>query len=166
MKPRPLTCPACGSTMAEEDICGLKIDICRGGCAGIWFDRGELENVDEKCERDGIVLLDIEKNPDIQVDYEKIRICPTCKPEVKMRKHFWSVKAEVELDECDKCGGIWLDDGELEKIRSLYENEAEKISDTQRYFASLSNDLIDRAEQERRKTAPWYDKLAFVIFGI
>jgi len=166
MKQRNLICPACGNTLTEEDIDGLKVDICRGGCAGIWFDRGELENVDEKNERKGLVLLDIEKNPATAVDYGKTRTCPTCNPQVEMRKHFWSVKAEVELDECDRCGGIWMDGGELAKIRSLYEDEGEKLVDAQRYFTSLSYDLIDKAEQERRKTAPWFDKLAFAIFGI
>ncbi len=166
MRPRNLTCPACGNTLTEEDICGLKVDICRGGCAGLWFDRGELEKVDESCERTGIVLLSTEKNPNIKVDYEKTRVCPTCQPEVKMRKHFWSVKAQVELDECDKCGGIWLDEGELKKIRSLYSSEAEKIADAREYFRKFSQELIDRAEKERQEKAPWYEKLVYAIFGM
>lgn len=29
-----------------------------------------------------------------------------------MMKHFFSVKKEVELNECESCAGIWLDTGE------------------------------------------------------
>lgn len=83
-----------------------------------------------------------------------------------MRKHFWCVKGEVELDECDTCGGIWLDDKELEKIRSLYENSAEKMADAEKYFKKLSVCLWEDMEKEKRNNAPWYDKLAYAIFGI
>lgn len=165
MKPRNLTCPACGNTLTEEDVCGLKVDICKNGCAGIWFDRNELERVDEKCERYGLALLNIPKNPEVKVNPSKVRICPTCE-RVKMRKHYWSVKKEVELDECDKCGGIWLDEGELEKIRSSFKNEEEKNAAAEAYFKQFSHELLNRVEKENRKKAAWYDKLAFAIFGM
>ena len=160
-----LICPACEHELTEITFNGLTVDICQNGCGGIWFYRKELENVDEKHEQDGLILFGIEKNPAIQLDQKKIRFCPRCK-DVKLRKHFWSVKAQVEIDECDKCNGLWLDDGELEKIRNLYENEAEKIADQSKYFKQLSYDLIDQTQEIQREQSAWYDKLAYTIFGV
>lgn len=39
------------------------------------------------------------------------RKCPVCVEALNVILH-----DEVEIDVCDKCGGIWLDKGELEKI--------------------------------------------------
>lgn len=37
--------------------------------------------------------------------------CPVCKVELLL-----SVREDVEIDCCPKCGGIWLDGGELLRI--------------------------------------------------
>ena len=34
----------------EEDFGGVKVQVCRDGCKGIWFDWGELAKLDEKNE--------------------------------------------------------------------------------------------------------------------
>jgi Zn-finger nucleic acid-binding protein len=38
----------------------LVVDVCDGGCGGIWFDAGELRRVDEAHEPVDRSLLDIE----------------------------------------------------------------------------------------------------------
>lgn len=40
------------------------------------------------------------------------RPCPRC-PGIHMSRHFFSVKRQVEIDDCPSCGGVWLDAGEL-----------------------------------------------------
>jgi acetyl-CoA carboxylase beta subunit len=42
-----MRCPKCGQLMAEQELEGVKIDVC-GLCEGIYFDRGELEALVEK----------------------------------------------------------------------------------------------------------------------
>jgi hypothetical protein len=38
-----MTCPACGhAALTPVDVSGLTVDVCQGGCAGIWFDPKEL----------------------------------------------------------------------------------------------------------------------------
>ena len=37
--------------------------------------------------------------------------CPKCGEEIKTVRY-----GKIEIDRCFGCGGIWLDDGELEKI--------------------------------------------------
>ena len=51
-----------------------------------------------------------------------------------MMRHFYSFKKQVEVDECGGCGGFWLDHGELEKVRNLYDSPEEQEEDTQRFL--------------------------------
>jgi hypothetical protein len=39
-----LRCPKCGHEMEEKDLVSIKVDICTV-CEGIFFDRGELEEL-------------------------------------------------------------------------------------------------------------------------
>lgn len=39
-----MCCPKCGHEMAEKDLSGVLVDIC-GRCEGIFFDRGEIEEL-------------------------------------------------------------------------------------------------------------------------
>jgi len=94
----------------------LTVDVCEGGCGGIWFDAFELQHVDDPEEYVGETMLHISKDPKIQVDFTRKRACPRCEG-VKLMKHFFSAKRRVEVDECPNCGGYWLDAGELAQIR-------------------------------------------------
>jgi len=40
-----------------------------------------------------------------------MKLCPICGIELRPR-----VVYEVEVDTCPKCGGVWLDGGELQKL--------------------------------------------------
>ncbi len=120
-----MICPACGNDLTVKTVGDLEVDVCQNGCGGIWFDLLELKKVDEPHESAGEVLLDIPRKPGIQVDFEAKRKCPRCENMVLMR-HFYSVKRQIEIDECPNCGGIWLDAGELSQIRSLFKSESEK----------------------------------------
>jgi len=39
-----LCCPKCGHSMKEQDMQGILVDVCTH-CEGIYFDRGELEDL-------------------------------------------------------------------------------------------------------------------------
>ena len=45
---------------------------------------------------------------------EKLLSCPRCR--VKMKK---LVKKGVVIDVCMRCGGMWVDNGELEKLAQI-----------------------------------------------
>lgn len=45
---------------------------------------------------------------------EKLLICPRCS--IKMEK---LKKQDVIIDICSKCGGMWLDKGETEKLTKI-----------------------------------------------
>jgi len=111
-----MKCPACFNPLTSVTIGKLTVDVCRGGCGGVWFDAFELQQVDEPQESAGELLLHVERNPSLHVDLARKRDCPKC-AEVKLKRRYFSAKRRVEVDECPGCGGFWLDAGELRKIR-------------------------------------------------
>ena len=112
-----MKCPACDYEMTEMELGGVTVDTCHGGCGGIWFDAYELQRVDEQKEVSAEHLLRIQHDPGLTVDASRKRACPRC-VDVKLKRHFFSARRQVEVDHCPSCAGYWLDAGELEKIRA------------------------------------------------
>ncbi len=52
---------------------------------------------------------------------EHYLLCPRCN--IHMNK---LVKKDVVIDICKKCGGMWVDSGELEKLAEIANEEEEK----------------------------------------
>lgn len=131
-----ITCPACDCEMhkivdPETNTC---IDICLDGCGGIFFDNRELEKFDETPENADEIFKAIEGKSFKPVETDEVRICPIC--EVSMVKMGSGIEG-VEIDVCNVCGGKFLDNGELEKIRNGVK------SDITRYEATLET-LCDK----------------------
>ena len=38
-----MNCPACGNVLKEMTVSDISVDVCQGGCGGIWFDNFELK---------------------------------------------------------------------------------------------------------------------------
>src|SRR6266478_3001496 len=111
-----MKCPACFNELTELQVGSLFVDACQGGCGGIWFDAFELQTVDEETEQPGERLLEIQQGEQVVTDPARKRECPRCAG-VKLKRHFFSSKRRVEVDECPNCAGYWLDAGELAAIR-------------------------------------------------
>jgi Zn-finger nucleic acid-binding protein len=146
-----MKCTACGNTLHQVTAGDLTVDVCTEGCGGIWFDPFELGKVDEKHESAGEDLLGYGRRSGVHVDLEGKRDCPRCEKRPMVR-HFFSVKREVEVDECPGCGGFWLDTGELGKIRELYEDEEERTRAADEYFQEVfGEDLAAMREESEEK---------------
>lgn len=146
-----MKCPACGNTLTALTLADVTVDVCKGGCGGIWFDRYELKRFDEAHESAGEILLDIERDPDVRVDHTLKRECPRCAGVVMIR-HFYSFEHEIEVDECPNCAGYWLDTGELAAIRKRFRTETEwkkaGRDDFERIFAE---ELAQMQAEEKTK---------------
>lgn len=134
-KGRVLECPFCSGAMTKMEAEGVEVDVCAGGCGGMWFDRAELGRVDEAHESAGEGLLEVARDPRRRPDLGKRVSCPI-DGEIMMR-HFHSVKRAVVVDECPRCAGLWLDAGELASIRDEYPTEEAREQAAQEYFAEL-----------------------------
>lgn len=72
-----------------------------------YFARRDAELIKERRER-----LDEERR---QLEISShLNKCPRCGTELTVHDH-----RGVKVDQCDKCGGMWLDKGELEIIEEL-----------------------------------------------
>ena len=124
------------------------MDVCRGGCGGIWFDHFELARVDQAHEQLGEALAAIEFDPDA-VLLQK-RPCPKC-PDIKMLQHQFSPAKPVIVDECPNCGGIWLDGGELAEIRQPADT-VDRKEVARKFFNQVLN--LELAQLRARRTQP------------
>jgi len=133
-----MKCPACFNELTEMQVGSVKVDVCEGGCGGIWLDAFELQRVDDEEEEAGARLLAIERDEQIVVDVMRKRDCPRC-THIKLQRHFFSAKRQVEVDQCPNCSGYWLDAGELAKIRAekAMTEEAQKAS-----RSTISSEMI------------------------
>ena len=109
-----MKCPACKNPLREKNAGGMTLDLCYGGCGGIWFDAAELERVSVSAPA-ATTLHSIWQIPQSNVQLTEPRLCPRCPEQVLDRKWFSDLQ-QVEIDQCPKCGGIWLDAGEFSSI--------------------------------------------------
>ena len=107
-----MNCPACKNPLREKNAGVVTLDVCYGGCGGIWFDAAELERVSARAATS---LHTIWQVPTGKVTPGGPRLCPRCPEQVLDCKWFSDLK-QVEIDQCPRCGGIWLDAGEFSRI--------------------------------------------------
>ena len=141
-----MKCPACDTTMEEVIVEDIAVDVCKQGCGGLWFDNFELQKVNETHESAGESLLQIRAEGTVTIDPSQRRMCPKCE-DITMMRHFFSVNKEVEVDECPKCGGFWLDCGELGRIRNQYSSEEERKNAAKDYFENIFGGELMKMEE-------------------
>jgi Zn-finger nucleic acid-binding protein len=83
----------------------VEIDNCHR-CGGSWYDKGELAvRIEDKHIRTRLTNFP-------EVGRDSTIACPRCSGKMKLRH-----EAEVEVDFCTECRGVWLDLGEDEALR-------------------------------------------------
>ena len=133
-----MKCPACFNELTQLQVGSLVVDVCQGGCGGIWFDAFELQKVDEEDEKAGEPLLHVRRKEGLTVDQTRKRECPRCAG-VKLHRHFFSARRRVEVDQCPNCAGYWLDAGELALVRA---ERAQAATAEQAGQSGFSKDVI------------------------
>jgi Zn-finger nucleic acid-binding protein len=102
-----LDCPRCADTelkLVRESRTGLELGVCPK-CKGMWFDGGVLPR-----------LLNVPAagfQPPAQ-SLHVHRRCPVCHQRM-CGFRFPNTLSEIEV--CEKCLGVWLDEGEYDMIR-------------------------------------------------
>jgi Zn-finger nucleic acid-binding protein len=157
-----MKCPACDHELREKEVGGVVVDVCEGGCGGIWFDNFELKKFDEPNEAAGEELLDIPRDPNVVVDFSVRRECPVCDG-IVMMQHPFSPNDDVIVDECPGCGGIWLDAGELAGIRQRFATEAERAEAARASVGGLIARQLAMAREESRKSDEKVDQIAGIF---
>lgn len=144
-----IKCPACRKDMVKVFIPheGIDVDICVDGCGGIFFDNREYNKFDEKHENIDEILKAIEGKTFAEVDESLPRSCPVCG--AMMVKNYSSANKKIQIDECYSCGGKFLDNGELQKIRAEFETEEERSAATMKELYDTVGGKLKDLEIER-----------------
>jgi len=157
-----MKCPACAHELHEMEAGGVVVDVCRGGCGGIWFDNFELRKFDEPHEAEGEALLEVDRDPSTFVDHSARRKCPAC-VDVVMMRHPFSPHDNVEIDECPGCGGIWLDAGELGSIRSKFSTEEQRAEAAQAWLDKTLDAQLAQARREDHQSQATTERIAHLF---
>jgi len=112
-----MKCPVCDHKLSLFKVQDFELHICSDGCSGMWFEKGELEKVDQHIEQFPAELLRVNKVPNVLIDRSKTRDCPCC-AETELKRIVLDPAIRFEIDQCPKCEGHWLDVGELEYMRN------------------------------------------------
>lgn len=106
-------CPDDGSTLDRRAFHGLILDVCPL-CAGIFFDEGEMAALQDAGAH---ALGEVEEAtlPGLTfADCDEPKRCPSC--HALMCAYAYRYSSDIRLDGCEKCGGVWVQDGELERV--------------------------------------------------
>jgi len=101
-----IACPKCLQEMFRARHGGTEVDLC-SGCHGLWLDRSELASI--TCRP-----VDLpESQPPAVTSFH----CPRCGSLLQERAYCG--RSDILIECCSKCGGIYLDRGEMVMIRDI-----------------------------------------------
>ncbi|RKY36356.1 MAG: hypothetical protein DRP78_03900, partial [Candidatus Omnitrophota bacterium] len=134
--------------MFEQNFGGVKVDLC-DNCKGIWFDWMELVKLDESNEGFGNALKDALADSRTNDESRGKLNCPKCG--LPMHIHKYVSAKEINVDECYKCGGFFLDSGELRYIRDNFMSNDERIAYTKKIVDGIPEYARQLEDLEKNK---------------
>lgn len=115
-----MICPACNHTLETIEHDRLRFEQCTN-CGGIWFEGGELDQAIEQALPDAQWLeFDLWKDVEAMSMHWGDRQCPVCG---KTMAQIVYGETGVIVDYCVDEHGVFLDQGEFEKILAALEEE-------------------------------------------
>jgi len=120
-KPSSKACPECHTNMKEMKYTAsseLIIDYC-ATCSGMWFDGGEMGELNKIAGNMDDVRLRISRevwNLRLSLHARSALSCPKC---MQKTLHTFNTSEGVTVDLCDKCKGMWMDRGETARAAEL-----------------------------------------------
>ena len=126
-----MQCIKCQDTMQKTIYESILVDYCPS-CKSFWLDGGEFDLIIKGKEWDvekAFTEAEIEKTKESK-DNQDFSLCPRCNKGVLRSLR----RSGVRIDQCDKCDGLFFDEGELE---SLY--RAEKMNAFQRIWEHVTS---------------------------
>ena len=117
-----MECSGCQAEMQELELDGVLIDRCER-CGGVWLDAGEAADLvkksptpREELQKKKLELLRQWKVA--AVDPREVdRACPRCDVNL-VRVNYQDIPG-LQVDKCPDDCGMYLDQGELEKVRLI-----------------------------------------------
>jgi len=160
-----MKCPRCDCVLCTVDYEGVRVETCPE-CKGEWLDAGELRPIVKTLEREFTeeqrASLRAVNESFFREQQEELppsgMNCPKC-GDAELQPYVYAATTDVELDKCPACGGVWLDDAELEKVQMLAEEWDKRAEDDIQNYRELMAKLDTRSEAaDVRQTGPsrWF----------
>jgi Zn-finger nucleic acid-binding protein len=146
---------------------GINIDICTDGCGGIFFDNREFDTFNEIHEDISIIEEKLQNKEFEPVDDKAVRICPACGGQ--MVKNTSKMNGNVVVDDCYLCGGKFLDNGELQKIREEFINDKDRSKSAMAFlYNEVGSDIahLDNKLAEAKRKRNLGQKLFYSIMKL
>jgi Zn-finger nucleic acid-binding protein len=129
-----MQCPQCHQQMKKSTINNITIDECLA-CKGMWFDRGELDQVKDEVLPDlGWLEIDTWQQQANLLAKGSRQLCPKCHNTTLTT--VMDQQSQTMIDMCAQCKGTWLPAGQ---------------------FLNLINAMLDTAV---KKSAPEYVRIS------
>ncbi len=161
-----ISCPRCNVSLTEVAAGDTVVDVCKGGCGGIWFDERELKKFDEASEDPRPIIFDAAQATPSSKDSGPAVTCPRCQGTAILARRASGPDGKITIDQCLKCSGIWLDVGELEQYRSQFSTEAERQKAANSYIQPELDAILGTMEEDnkvkREETYQLKERLRYV----
>lgn len=141
-------CPKCKTQAAPIEYEGVRIYHC-GGCGGHWLSKARLDLIVNRREvqMPEAVRQKMMDLADASHAHEALTCFSCGKPMIREQFRHWN---DILIDRCPKCGGIWLDRGELEKCQIYWEYAQDHPEEWQNADVIERQALLDLEWQKRR----------------
>ncbi len=107
-------CPDDAAALERRKVHGLDLDACPV-CAGVYFDEGEIAAlVGDGPHALGEVERAVAPSDLAVVENPAPKRCPGCRS--LMVAYAYCYSSDARLDGCERCGGVWVQDGGLAAI--------------------------------------------------
>lgn len=158
-----MQCPIDTNTLVAKQMHNLEIDVC-SKCGGVWFDEGEFRGAVGNItsfdfpEKYQVSPLK-EKNQALHLHERKLS-CP--KDGVNLETLHYDPPSGIYLDRCGKCGGVWLDGGEI----ALVKKQLAPNPTLDAMVRAFTEHNREEARQQRELAAvPFLPFLPFLLFA-
>jgi Zn-finger nucleic acid-binding protein len=142
-------CPDCVREMSSLSYGGLTVDTCPS-CAGIWFDEDELHSLHQAGPQAFRDLDDrVAPSAEVRDHPDRMKKCPRCTS--ALERYRYQYTSPIELDGCEGCHGVWVQDGELRKMADFAEEDSQTETplDPRVAVAQLKMDTDDAIARQR-----------------
>ncbi len=146
-----MKCPSCENELRQVSVAGVTVQACEDGCGRYWFDNQQIRRLPERLPGAGASLLAVSRAEGVKTFRNSQHICPKCQSTLLYR-HCFSRELEMEVDQCSKCGGWWVDVGKLATIESRFPTEADRIQAAEDYFTSVFQNKVARMNRVNHDT--------------
>ncbi len=138
-----MNCPSCSHPLTEQSAAGIAAHICIGGCGSLWLEILQVRRLAERLPGQGQSFLFADRAGGVRLFRNPEHPCPRCETTLLYR-HCFSRRQELEIDQCSKCGGLWIDPGHLAGLGDASITSGNKKELAREFFVELFDNKVRR----------------------